>query len=118
MGVKVSKEIDSACSIAFRSPVCSCHSLDPSTHLIFLKSLSERIPTDKAPDAHVLLLASLAHAKLLYGDIEGTRVDMDAAWAILDSLPAVESRVRAAYYKVAADYYKVRKSSSTTLQNI
>ncbi|PSR71632.1 hypothetical protein PHLCEN_2v12485 [Hermanssonia centrifuga] len=100
MGVKVSKEID-----------------NPSTHLIFLKSLSERIPTDKAPDAHVLLLASLAHAKLLYGDIEGTRVDMDAAWAILDSLPAVESRVRAAYYKVAADYYKAKAEYAPYYRN-
>jgi len=56
----------------------------------------------------VLLLASIAHAKLLYGDLEGTRSDMDAAWKILDTLENVESGVNAAYYGVAADYYKVR----------
>lgn len=82
--------------------------LDPQAHLTFLKSLLERIPQDKAPDAHVLLLASLAHAKLLYGDAEGTKTDMDAAWTILDALPTVEARVRAAYYRLAADYYKAK----------
>jgi len=55
-----------------------------------------------------LLLASIAHAKLLYGDLEGTRSDMDAAWKTLDTLENVESGVNAAYYGVAADYYKVR----------
>ena len=72
-----------------------------------MKSLLERIPTEKAPDAHVLLLANLAHAKLIYGDLEAAKTDMDAAWDILDGLPSVENRVRADYYKVAADYYKV-----------
>ena len=55
----------------------------------------------------MLLLASIAHAKLLYGDLEGTRLDMDAALKILDTLENVESGVNAAYYGVAADYYKV-----------
>jgi 26S proteasome regulatory subunit N9 len=55
----------------------------------------------------VLLLATIAHAKLLYGDVEGTKTDMDEAWKILDSLEGVENGVNAAYYGVAADYYKV-----------
>jgi len=55
----------------------------------------------------VLLLASIAHAKLLYGDLEGTRLDMDAALKILDTLENVEGGVNAACYGVAADYYKV-----------
>lgn len=79
---------------------------DPNAHLTFLKSLLERVPQDTAPDAHVLLLANVAHTKLAYGDLEGTKTDMDAAVVILDSLPSVENRVRADYYKVAADYYK------------
>lgn len=82
--------------------------VDPVGHLTFLKALLDRIPTDTAPDAHVLLLANIAHAKLVYDDVEGTRKDMDAALEILDSLPSVESRVRADYYKVAADYYKAK----------
>jgi len=57
----------------------------------------------------VLLQASIAHAKLLYGDLEGTKSDMDAALKILDTLENVENGVNAAYYSVAADYYKVCK---------
>jgi len=72
-----------------------------------LSSLLSRIDTAKSPEAHILLLASIAHAKLLYGDHEGTKKDMDAALKILDSQESVENSVNAAYYSVAADYYKV-----------
>ena len=66
-----------------------------------------RIDTKTSKEAHVLLLASIAHAKLLYGDLEGTKSDMDAAWKILDTLEGVDNGVNAAYYGVGADYYKV-----------
>jgi len=82
-------------------------SLDPQTHLYFLTSLLSRIDTEKSPEAHVLLLATIAHAKLVFGDLEGTKADMDAAWQVLDTLEGVDSGVNAAYYGVAADYYKV-----------
>ncbi|KAH8114835.1 hypothetical protein DFH11DRAFT_1854667 [Phellopilus nigrolimitatus] len=91
MGVIVSKEID-----------------NPATHLSFLTSLLARINTEKSPEAHVLLLSTLSHAKLLYGDLEGTRTDMDSAWKILDDLDGVDVSVNAAYYSVAADYYKAK----------
>ncbi|EDR03186.1 uncharacterized protein LACBIDRAFT_123195 [Laccaria bicolor S238N-H82] len=91
MGVKVSKDID-----------------NPQVHLTFLTSLLSRIDTSKSQEAHVLLLATIAHAKLLYGDVEGTKTDMDEAWKILDSLEGVENAVNAAYYGVAADYYKAK----------
>ena len=55
----------------------------------------------------MLLLATIAHAKLIYGDLEGTKTDMDGAWKVLDALEGVDSGVNAAYYGVAADYYKV-----------
>ncbi|KAI0078421.1 hypothetical protein K474DRAFT_1594086 [Panus rudis PR-1116 ss-1] len=100
MGVKVSKEID-----------------NPSHLLEFFTSLLARIPTDKAPDAHVMLLATLSHAKLIYGDVDGAKKDMDEAWKILDDLPSVETRVRAAYYKVAADYYKARAEYAPYYRN-
>ncbi|EAU87386.1 proteasome 26S subunit [Coprinopsis cinerea okayama7 len=91
MAVKVAKDID-----------------NPTTHLAFLTSLAERIDTEKSKQAHVLLLASIAHTKLVYGDLEGTKNDMDSAWKILDTLEGVESSVNAAYYGVAADYYKAK----------
>ena len=87
---------------------CLPFTADPATHLQFLKDLLERVNTEKSPEAHVLLLATLAHAKLLYGDNEGTKNDIDAAWKVLDELSGVEPSVNAAYYGVAADYYKVR----------
>jgi len=81
--------------------------LDPQVHLSFLTSLLSRIDTKQSQESHVLLLASIAHAKLLYGDLEGTKTDIDAAFEILDSLESVDNGVNAAYYSVAADYYKV-----------
>ncbi|KAI0060076.1 hypothetical protein BV25DRAFT_1807834 [Artomyces pyxidatus] len=93
MGVKVSRDID-----------------NPALHLEFLTDLLSRIDKSKSPDAHVLLLATLAHPKLLFGDLEGSKADIDAAWVILDTLSGVDNTVNAAYYSVAADYYKARVS--------
>ncbi|KAJ3712427.1 hypothetical protein C8R42DRAFT_686865 [Lentinula raphanica] len=100
LGVKVSKEID-----------------NPQTHLTFLTSLLTRINKDTAPDAYILLYANIAHAKLLYGDLEGTKADMDEAWKILDSVESVENTVNAAYYGVAADYYKAKAEYAPYYRN-
>ncbi|CDO68085.1 hypothetical protein BN946_scf184788.g16 [Trametes cinnabarina] len=100
MGVKVSKEID-----------------NPVTHLQFLTDLLERVNIEKSPEAHVLLLSSLAHAKLLYGDHEGTKNDIDAAWKVLDELSSVDPSVNAAYYGVAADYYKSKAEYAPYYKN-
>lgn len=123
MGVKVAKEIDSMFSPlhlpgyflkhipnyrSLRNLMVAFDIADPSTEVTFFNELLSRIPTSKAPDAHVLLLATIAGSKLMYGDNEGAKVDMDEAWKVLDNLSDVESRVRAAYYHVAADYYKVK----------
>jgi len=81
--------------------------IDPQTHLTFLTSLLSRIDTSIHKEAHVLLLASIAHAKLLYGDLDGTKTDMDTALKTLDTLEGADNIVNAAYYGVAADYYKV-----------
>jgi len=100
MGAKVAKDID-----------------NPQVHLTFLTSLLSRIDTDTAKDAHVLLLASIAHAKLLYGDQEGTKADMDAAWKVLDTLEGVDRGVNAEYYGVAADYYKAKAEYAPYYRN-
>ena len=62
------------------------------------------------------LLATLSRAKLVYGDEEGAKKDMEEAWKVLDDLSDVESRVRAAYYSVAADYYKARFRKPASIQ--
>ena len=66
----------------------------------------------------MLLLATIARAKLIFGDIEGTKADMDAAWKVLDELSGVDSGVNAAYYSIAADYYKVEELWTHTLSNV
>lgn len=119
MGVKVSREFDSASSYRVLRHICwfltNTAYADPVTHLTFLTDLLSRVNTEKAPEAHVLLLSSLAHAKLVYGDLEGCKKDMDAAWKILDELTGVDTTVNAAYYGVAADYYKVCHTASPAL---
>jgi len=100
MGIKVAKEID-----------------NPQTHLTFLTSLLSRIDAEKSEEAYVLLLATIAHAKLLYGDLEGTKTDMDTAWKTLDQLSGVDSSVNAAYYGVAADYYKAKAEYAPYYRN-
>ncbi|KAF4623062.1 hypothetical protein D9613_002313 [Agrocybe pediades] len=100
MGVKVAKDIE-----------------NPKIHLEFLSSLLSRTDTAKSPEAHILLLASIAHAKLLYGDLEGTKKDMDAALKILDKQESVESGVNGAYYSVAADYYKAKMEYTPYYKN-
>ncbi|XP_006455647.1 hypothetical protein AGABI2DRAFT_210106 [Agaricus bisporus var. bisporus H97] len=100
MGVKVVKDID-----------------NPQTHLTFLTSLLSRIDIEKSQEAHVLLLATIAHAKLVFGDLEGTKADMDEAWKVLDILENVDSGVNAAYYGVAADYYKAKAEYAPYYRN-
>ncbi|KAH0834111.1 hypothetical protein J3R83DRAFT_11399 [Lanmaoa asiatica] len=91
LGTRVSKEIT-----------------NPQAQLGFLSALLSRIDADKSKEAYVLLLANIAHAKLVYGDLEGTKKDMDAAWKTLDQLEGVDNAVNASYYRVAADYYKAK----------
>ncbi|KAG8742258.1 26S proteasome regulatory subunit [Ceratobasidium sp. 414] len=91
MGVRVSKQLD-----------------DPTTILTFLTSLLERIDKEKSREAWILLVSSIAHTKLIFGDLAGTKVDMDECQRLLDDLDGVEPSVHAAYYEVAADYYKAK----------
>lgn len=111
MGTRVSREITSA----FHSPSVHFYQKsflgqDPQAQLGFLSALLSRIDVDKSKEAHVLLLANIAHAKLVYSDLEGTKKDMDTAWKTLDQLEDVDNAVNASYYRVAADYYKVTRT--------
>jgi len=100
MGVKVARQID-----------------NPSDHIGFLSDILLRIDKDKSQEAYVLLLATIARAKLIFGDIEGTKADMDAAWKVLDELSGVDSGVNAAYYSIAADYYKAKAEYGSYYKN-
>lgn len=91
LGARVSKEIT-----------------DPTQHLGLLTSLMTRVNKSKHPEAYALLLSTLASAKLIYGDMQGTKTDMDEALKILDDLDGIDPPVNAAYYSVAADYFKAK----------
>ncbi|KAF8512952.1 hypothetical protein BU17DRAFT_77321 [Hysterangium stoloniferum] len=100
LGAKVSKEF-----------------ADPISHLAFLTALLSRINKTKSAEAYALLLSTLAHAKLLYGDLKGTKTDMDEAIKILDQLDGVDPSVNAAFYAVAADYYKAKAEYAPYYKN-
>ena len=91
---------------------------DPSDHIGFLSDILSRIDKAKSQEAYVLLLATIARAKLIFGDTEGTKADMDAAWKVLDELSGVDSGVNGAYYSIAADYYKVISARTISLAMI
>ncbi|KIM23583.1 hypothetical protein M408DRAFT_332304 [Serendipita vermifera MAFF 305830] len=92
IGVKVSKEIPP------ESP----------QHLPFLVSLKDRIPVADHPQAHALVLVTLAHAKLLFSDVLGSRADLEEAGKLLEGVDGVDRSVSAAYYEVKADYHKLK----------
>lgn len=94
---------------------------NPQTQLEFLTSLRPRL-SKNAQDgpAGVLLLATIAHAKLMYGDVEGSKTDMDEAFKKLEEVsegPDMEAGVRAACYGVGADYYKAKGEYSPYYRN-
>ena len=80
---------------------------DPAVHLEFLVDLDKRIDAQNAKEAHVLLLATIAHAKLLFGDPGAAKTDLAAAEDILNQLSGVDNGVNAAFYGVSAAYCKV-----------
>jgi len=90
---------------------------NPNDILNFLSGIMERIDKEKAPAAYVLALSSLAYAKLIFGDLVGTKADMDACAKILDDLDGVEPNVNAAYYGVSADYYKTKADYAPYYKN-
>ncbi|KAG9005667.1 26S proteasome regulatory subunit [Tulasnella sp. JGI-2019a] len=90
---------------------------DPNEILAFLSSLLSRIDKAAHPAAYVLALSSLAHAKLVFGDMVGTKTDVDACSTILDDLDGVEPNVNAAFYGVAADYYKAKAEYAPYYKN-
>lgn len=108
IGVKVSRQLSGKHSVVFTCMLLNAgDSIEPNEILAFLSSLLSRIDKAEHPAAYVLALSTLAHAKLVFGDLVGTKTDIDACSTILDDLDGVEQNVNAAFYGVAADYYKV-----------
>lgn len=70
--------------------------------------VGERDQVEKDTPAHLLLSIEATYYKLLLGQLEQVKKDVDAGQKILNGYDAVETVVSAAYYRVAAEYYKAK----------
>jgi hypothetical protein len=78
--------------------------------LEFTSTLVEKVNTPATQDAYVYALVEAASLKLLLGQGEAVRKDLDGAAKILDTFDSVDPVIHAAYYRVNADYYSVSLS--------
>jgi 26S proteasome regulatory subunit N9 len=69
--------------------------------------VADRVNTPATQDAYVYALVEAAALKLMLGQTEAVRKDLDAAAKILDTFDSVDPTIHAAYYRVNADYYSV-----------
>src|SRR6202035_915314 len=87
--------------------------LDTAEALEFTSTLVEKVNTPATQDAYVYALVEAASLKLLLGQGESVRKDLDGAAKILDTFDSVDPVIHAAYYRVNADYYSVILSLMT-----
>ena len=79
-----------------------------------MTNIAEKVNTPATQDAYVYALVETASLKLLLGQVETVRKDLDAASKILDSFDSIDTIIHAAFYRVNADYYSVRPFSNST----
>lgn len=72
----------------------------------FLEAQANEVERDTPP--HLLCSIEATHYKLLIGELDAVKKDVDQGGKILNNYDAVETVVSAAYYRVAAEYYKTR----------
>jgi 26S proteasome regulatory subunit N9 len=79
---------------------------EPSKALDFLSKQRDELP-DKTPP-HLLVSMECTHYKLLLGELETVKKDVDQGGKVLNNYDAVEKVVSGGYYRVAAEYYKAK----------
>ncbi|KAK9369228.1 hypothetical protein V1509DRAFT_620113 [Lipomyces kononenkoae] len=90
---------------------------DKSEALHFMNALVEKVNTPASQDAYVYAQIETARVKLQIQDLDGARVTLDSAGAILEKFDSVESVINAAYYSVNADYYKAKADFAAYYRN-
>jgi 26S proteasome regulatory subunit N9 len=85
--------------------------LDTNEALEFMTTIVEKVNTSTTQDAYVYAMVETAALKLLLGQQESVRKDLDAVGKILDTFDSVDKVIHASYYRVNADYYSVFASS-------
>jgi 26S proteasome regulatory subunit N9 len=88
---------------------------DTNEALEFMTGIAEKVNTLATQDAYVYALVETASIKLLLGNGETVRKDLDAAIKILDTFDSIDNVIHAAFYRVNADYFSVQSSSTSTL---
>ncbi|CAO1632193.1 unnamed protein product [Sympodiomycopsis kandeliae] len=79
---------------------------EPDQALSFLVAQANEIEKDTPP--HLLCSIEATHYKLLLGDLDSVKKDVDQGNKILNTYDAVETVVSAAFYRTAAEYYKAK----------
>lgn len=79
---------------------------EPQRALDFLSEQSNELPPDQPP--HLLLSMEATYFKLLLGDLDRVKKDVDRGLKTLNGFDAVENVVSGGYYRVAAEYYKAK----------
>ena len=82
---------------------------DTNEALEFVTGIAEKVDTPATQDAHVYALVETASIKLLLGNGETVRKDLDAANKILDTFDSIDNVIHAAFYRVNADYFSVHQ---------
>ena len=82
---------------------------DNNEALEFMTGIVEKVKTPATQDAYVYALVETASIKLLLGDGETVRKDLDAASKILDTFDSIDNVIHAAFYRVNADYFSVHQ---------
>ena len=72
-----------------------------------MTGLAEKVNTPSTQDAYVYAMVEAAALKLLLGQVDAVRKDLDAADKILDNFDSVDNIIHGAFYRVSADYYSV-----------
>ncbi|PWN26336.1 hypothetical protein BDZ90DRAFT_52512 [Jaminaea rosea] len=88
--------------------IAAAKQLQPDSQKAHDFLVGERDQVEKDTPAHLLLSIEATCYKLLLGQLEQVKKDVDAGQKILNSYDAVETVVSAAYYRVAAEYYKAK----------
>jgi hypothetical protein len=80
---------------------------DTTEALEFTTGLAEKVNKPATQDAYVYALVEVASLKLVLGQGDAVRKDLDAANKILDTFDSIDTVIHAAFYRVSADFYSV-----------
>ncbi|KAJ3275865.1 26S proteasome regulatory subunit [Terramyces sp. JEL0728] len=80
---------------------------DHKKALEFLTPFAAKLSSEEnAKDAYVLISTEIARNKLLSGDLEGCKTNIEECEKILDLLPGTDPVINAGFYRVSSDYFK------------